>query len=288
MTSGDIKEITITNSFGSGTKLAFLIEDTDAAVCDWGEWIDDSTISVPIFAMQPGSTVIYFRVTDENDIVLSTESLTVNVSEASENNPSNISMSFSSSTIRLFPEVTGIVIVNVNSERTTTIKYTVKDPSIVSCEWGELIDYSSVPLYITAQSEGMTTIRIDLIDTVTEEVLSSESIKIVINKANYYTVGSVPDFGSYMEIPLYHYHIKSRLDHIYFYDAEHIDNVDEALSGYAYLLYHSGYYLYTSFTSHEGYLVKVYYNSSEDLYVYIGLGDEAGITCLSVLVTPDI
>jgi len=288
MNRGDVKEITVTNRFGPGTKLAFLIEDTDIAVCDWGKWIDDSTIAVPIFALQPGSAVIYFRVTDENDNVLSTISLTVNVSEASENNSSDISMSFSSSMIRLFPEVTGTVIVSIDSGRTTTIRYMVKDPSAVTCEWGELIDYSTVPLYIKALSEGMTTIRIDLIDTVTDEILSSGSIKVVINTANYYTVGSVPDFGSYMEIPLYDYHIKSSLDHMYLYAAVHIDNVDEALSGYADLLYHSGYNFYTSFTSHEGYLVNVYYNSSEDLYVYIGLGDEAGITCLYVIVTPDI
>jgi len=182
-----------------------------------------------------------------------------------------------------------VIMISENVSEYITIQFTVRDSSIVSCSWGEWIDYTSIPLTIYGLSSGTTSILIELLDDY-DNVLASSTITVYVtaSSTSYYYEGyyPVPDYGSFAGAPVFRKFTTSTGTSYYYRLIDLPSDAGLTVEGYVDLLLSNGFSYSTGFVSDEGYTVVVYTNPTYELDVFFSLSDLLYDTCIVIMIIP--
>ncbi len=182
-----------------------------------------------------------------------------------------------------------VTITDPSGDPYNSVDLMITDPSIVSCSWGDWINYEDCPLYLRGLTAGTTTVRVNLYDgndTIIAQTVITVTVTGTAAPTVYYSgYDPAPDWGAFTGTPLYMSYPLSDGSMVYFYRIADIsENAYPALYSYAFLLEENGFVYIGSFDNSDGYLVDAY--SNDTYYMFLEQVYVNGVLCVSVMVTP--
>lgn len=166
------------------------------------------------------------------------------------------------------------------------VDYDIANESIVSCSWGDWLDFYTLPLFINGLTAGSTTITIHLLDSY-GYTIATTSIYVTVSSTGvtttYYSgFYPVPDYGAYYDAPVYDSEVGYDYAFYYYKLSDLPASFDEYFYGYGDLLEQNGFVYYAEYLDYYGYETLNYYHSAYGLDVYFGPTDVDGVPCFVV------